>query len=123
MVDIMTQLIRNQEIGKYIVPIVPDEAQTFGMEPLFNSVQIWNQKGQLYTPLEIGISVIKYKESKTGQVLQEGINEAGATASLHRCGYGLCLHGIPTIPFYIYYSMFGFPACGRPRLGRSRHDV
>jgi pyruvate dehydrogenase E1 component len=112
MVDIMGQLIRNPEIGKYIVPIVPDEAQTFGMEPLFNSAQIWNQKGQLYTPLEIGISVIKYKESKTGQVLQEGINEDGATASFTAAGTAYALHGIPTVPFYIYYSMFGFQRVG-----------
>ncbi len=112
MVDIMTQLIRNPEMGKYIVPIVPDEAQTFGMEPLFNSAQIWNQQGQKYTPLEIGISVIKYKESKTGQVLQEGINEAGATASFTAAGTAYSIHGIPTIPFYIYYSMFGFQRVG-----------
>jgi pyruvate dehydrogenase E1 component len=112
MIDIMTQLIRNKEIGKYIVPIVPDEAQTFGMEPLFNSAKIWNQKGQLYTPLEIGISVIKYKESETGQVLQEGINEDGATASFTAAGTAYSLHGIPTIPFYIYYSMFGFQRVG-----------
>ncbi|MBL7774471.1 MAG: pyruvate dehydrogenase (acetyl-transferring), homodimeric type, partial [Saprospiraceae bacterium] len=112
MIDIMTQLIRNKEVGKYVVPIVPDEAQTFGMEPLFNSAQIWNQKGQLYTPLEIGISVIKYKESKTGQVLQEGINEDGATASFTAAGSAYSIHGIPTIPFYIYYSMFGFQRVG-----------
>ncbi|MDO8367257.1 MAG: pyruvate dehydrogenase (acetyl-transferring), homodimeric type [Saprospiraceae bacterium] len=112
MVDIMNQLIKNQDIGKYIVPIVPDEAQTFGMEPLFNSVQIWNQRGQLYTPLEIGISVIKYKESKTGQVLQEGINEDGASASFTAAGTAYALHGIPTVPFFIYYSMFGFQRVG-----------
>ena len=112
MVDIMTTLVRNADIGKYIVPIVPDEAQTFGMEPMFNSAQIWNQKGQLYTPLEIGISVIKYKESKTGQVLQEGINEAGATASFTAAGTAHSQHGIPLIPFYIYYSMFGFQRVG-----------
>jgi len=112
MVDIMNQLIKNQEIGKYMVPIVPDEAQTFGMEPMFNSVQIWNQRGQLYTPLEIGISVIKYKESKTGQVLQEGINEDGASASFTAAGTAYALHGIPTVPFFIYYSMFGFQRVG-----------
>ncbi len=112
MIDIMGQLIKNQEVGKYIVPIVPDEAQTFGMEPLFNSAQIWNQKGQLYTALEIGISVIKYKESKTGQVLQEGINEDGATASFTATGTAYALHGIPMVPFYIYYSMFGFQRVG-----------
>lgn len=112
MVDIMTQLIRNQAVGKYIVPIVPDEAQTFGMEPLFNSAQIWNQQGQKYTPLEIGMSVIKYKESKTGQVLQEGINEDGATASFTAVGTAYSLHGLPMVPFYIYYSMFGFQRVG-----------
>jgi pyruvate dehydrogenase E1 component len=112
MVDMMTQMIRNAEIGKYVVPIVPDEAQTFGMHPLFNSAQIWNQRDQLYTPLEIGFSTIKYKESKTGQVLQEGINEDGATASFTAAGTAYTLHGIPTIPFYIYYSMFGFQRVG-----------
>lgn len=112
MIDIMKQLIEKTEIGRYVVPIVPDEAQTFGMEPLFNSAHIWNQKGQLYTPLEIGISVIKYKESKTGQVLQEGINEDGATASFTAAGTAYALHGIPMVPFYIYYSMFGFQRVG-----------
>ncbi|MDX2134693.1 MAG: pyruvate dehydrogenase (acetyl-transferring), homodimeric type [Saprospiraceae bacterium] len=112
MIDIMTTLIRNSPVGKYIVPIVPDEAQTFGMEAMFNSAQIWNQKGQLYTPLEIGISVIKYKESKTGQVLQEGINEDGALASFTAAGTAYTLHGVPTVPFYIYYSMFGFQRVG-----------
>ncbi len=112
MVDMLTQLIRNADIGKYIVPIVPDEAQTFGMESLFNSAQIWNQQGQKYTSLEIGISVIKYKESKTGQVLQEGINEDGAMASFTAAGTAYSLHGIPTIPFYIFYSMFGFQRVG-----------
>jgi pyruvate dehydrogenase E1 component len=111
-VDVMGALIKNPEVGKYIVPIVPDEAQTFGMEPLFNSAQIWNQKGQLYTALDIGISVIKYKESKTGQVLQEGINEDGATASFTAAGTAYALHGVPTVPFYIYYSMFGFQRVG-----------
>jgi pyruvate dehydrogenase E1 component len=112
MIDIMGQLIKQPEVGKYIVPIVPDEAQTFGMEPLFNSAKIWNQKGQLYTPLEIGISVIKYKESKDGQVLQEGINEDGATASFTAAGTAYAMHGIPMVPFYIFYSMFGFQRVG-----------
>jgi pyruvate dehydrogenase E1 component len=112
LVDIMGALIRNPEVGKYVVPIVPDEAQTFGMEPLFNSAQIWNQQGQKYTALEIGISVIKYKESKTGQVFQEGINEDGAMASFTAAGTAYALHGLPMIPFYIYYSMFGFQRVG-----------
>jgi pyruvate dehydrogenase E1 component len=112
MVDIMTQLARNEAIGKYIVPIVPDEAQTFGMEPMFNSVQIYNPLGQQYTPLEIKISVIKYKESKTGQVLQEGINEAGATSSFTAVGSAYATYGLPMVPFYIYYSMFGFQRVG-----------
>jgi pyruvate dehydrogenase E1 component len=112
LVDIMTQLARNESVGKYIVPIVPDEAQTFGMEPMFNSVQIYNPLGQNYTPLEIKISVIKYKESKTGQVLQEGINEAGATSSFTAAGSAYATYGIPMVPFYIYYSMFGFQRVG-----------
>lgn len=107
-VRLLNQLLRKSSIKKYIVPIVPDEAQTFGMESIFNSAKIYNAKGQLYEPLEIGISVIKYKESKKGQVLQEGINEAGATASFIAAGTAYSTHGIPTIPFYIYYSMFGF---------------
>lgn len=112
MIGIMGQLIKDKAVGKYIVPIVPDEAQTFGMEPLFNTAQIWNQKGQLYTPLDIGNPLIKYKESRTGQVLQEGINEDGATASFTAAGTAYALHGIPTVPFYIYYSMFGFQRVG-----------
>jgi pyruvate dehydrogenase E1 component len=107
-VRVINQLIRKSSIKKYIVPIVPDEAQTFGMESIFNSAKIFNAKGQMYEPMEIGISVIKYKESKKGQVLQEGINEAGATASFIAAGTAYSTHGIPTIPFYIYYSMFGF---------------
>ncbi len=112
LVDIMTQLARNEAVGKYIVPIVPDEAQTFGMEPMFNSFQIYNPDGQNYTPLEIKISVIKYKESKNGQVLQEGINEAGATSSFTAAGTAYATHGLPMVPFYIYYSMFGFQRVG-----------
>jgi pyruvate dehydrogenase E1 component len=112
MMDLLQTLMLDEKVGKYIVPIVPDEAQTFGMEPLFNKFHIWNQKGQLYTPLEIGMSVIKYKESRTGQVLQEGINEDGATASFTAAGTAYHLHGIPTVPFYIYYSMFGFQRVG-----------
>jgi pyruvate dehydrogenase E1 component len=112
MVQIMTILTKDANIGKYIVPIVPDEAQTFGMEPLFNSVQIYNPKGQIYTPLEIGMSMIKYKESTKGQVLQEGINEAGALASFTAAGTAYSTHGIPIIPFYIYYSIFGFQRVG-----------
>ncbi|MGB0930255.1 MAG: pyruvate dehydrogenase (acetyl-transferring), homodimeric type, partial [Chitinophagales bacterium] len=107
-VRLLTQLLRKSSLKKYVVPIVPDEAQTFGMESIFNSAKIFNAKGQLYEPMEIGISVIKYKESKKGQVLQEGINEAGATASFIAAGTAYSTHGIPTIPFYIYYSMFGF---------------
>lgn len=114
MMDILNTLMdeKRSTCSKFIVPIVPDEAQTFGMEPLFNRYSIWNQKGQLYTPLEIGMSTIKYKESHTGQVLQEGINEDGATASFTAAGTAYHLHGIPTVPFYIYYSMFGFQRVG-----------
>lgn len=112
MISIMGQLIGDKAVGKYIVPIVPDEAQTFGMQALFNKPGIWNQKGQLYAKLDIGTSLIRYVESRTGQVLQEGINEDGATASFTAAGTAYALHGIPTVPFYIYYSMFGFQRVG-----------
>lgn len=111
-VRIMTALTKDKQIGKYIVPIVPDEAQTFGMESLFNSIQIYNPLGQQYFAQEIGLNVIKYKESVKGQVLQEGINEAGGLSSFTSAGTAYAVHGIPMIPFYIYYSMFGFQRVG-----------
>ncbi len=114
MVQILTLLCLDEAIGKYIVPIVPDEAQTFGMHTLFGNdkIKIYNPKGQNYTPLEIEMSVVKYKEATNGQVLQEGINEAGGISSFTAAGSAYALHGVPTIPFYIYYSIFGFQRVG-----------
>ncbi len=111
-VRLLNSLVRDKKIGKLIVPIVPDEAQTFGMHPLFSSVGIYNPHGQQYQKMQIGAAAIQYTEKTNGQVLQEGINEAGAMASFSAAGSAYFLHGIPTIPFYIYYSMFGFQRVG-----------
>ncbi len=110
-VRILTTLLRDKKIGKQVVPIVPDESRTFGMEGLFRSVGIYNPKGQNYTP-EDREQMSYYKESKSGQVLQEGINEAGAMADWIAAATSYSNHGVPMIPFYIYYSMFGFQRIG-----------
>ncbi|MGQ7844153.1 pyruvate dehydrogenase (acetyl-transferring), homodimeric type [Granulosicoccus sp. 3-233] len=110
-VRVLTTLLRDKKIGKQIVPIVPDESRTFGMEGLFRSVGIYNPKGQMYTP-EDAEQMMFYKESKTGQILQEGINEAGGMADWIAAATSYSVHGVPMIPFYIYYSMFGFQRIG-----------
>ncbi len=110
-VRILTTLLRDKKVGKNVVPIVPDESRTFGMEGLFRSVGIYNPKGQLYTP-EDADQMMFYKESESGQVLQEGINEAGAMADWIAAATSYSVHGVPMIPFYIYYSMFGFQRIG-----------
>jgi len=110
-VRILTTLLRDKKIGKQVVPIVPDESRTFGMEGLFRSVGIYNPLGQNYTP-EDADQMMFYKESKDGQVLQEGINEAGAMADWIAAATSYSTHGVPMIPFYIYYSMFGFQRIG-----------
>ncbi|WP_108482096.1 pyruvate dehydrogenase (acetyl-transferring), homodimeric type [Oceaniglobus ichthyenteri] len=110
-VRILTTLLRDKKIGKQIVPIVPDESRTFGMEGLFRSVGIYNPLGQNYTP-EDADQMMFYKESTSGQVLQEGINEAGAMADWIAAATSYSNHGVPMIPFYIYYSMFGFQRVG-----------
>ena len=110
-VRILTTLLRDKQIGKQVVPIVPDESRTFGMEGLFRSVGIYNPKGQQYTP-EDRDQMSYYKESESGQVLQEGINEAGAMADWIAAATAYSNHGVPMIPFYIYYSMFGFQRIG-----------
>ena len=112
MVRILTALIKDANVGKYIVPIVPDEAQTFGMEGLFNSAKVYNPLGQHYEIMPIGASTTKYIEAVNGQVLQEGINEAGGISSFAAAGSAYFVHGVPTIPFYIYYSIFGFQRIG-----------
>jgi len=110
-VRIITQLIRDKQLGKYVVPIVPDEARTFGMEGMFRQVGIYSSKGQLYTPQDAD-QLMFYKEDKKGQILEEGITEAGAFCSWLASGTSYSNHGKQTIPFYIYYSMFGFQRIG-----------
>jgi pyruvate dehydrogenase E1 component len=105
-VRIMNTLLKDKQIGKQVVPIVPDESRTFGMEGMFRQYGIWNQEGQNYVP-EDHDQLMFYKESKTGQVLQEGINEAGAMADWIAAGTAYSVHGVQMIPFYIFYSMFG----------------
>ncbi len=110
-VRILTTLLRDKKIGKNVVPIVPDESRTFGMEGLFRSVGIYNPEGQNYTP-EDADQMMYYKELVNGQVLQEGINEAGAMADWIAAATSYSNHGVPMIPFFIYYSMFGFQRIG-----------
>ncbi|HRD35393.1 MAG TPA: pyruvate dehydrogenase (acetyl-transferring), homodimeric type [Rhodocyclaceae bacterium] len=105
-VRIMNTLLKDKQIGKNIVPIVPDESRTFGMEGMFRQYGIWNQEGQKYVP-EDHDQLMFYKESVTGQVLQEGINEAGSMADWIAAGTAYSVHGVQMVPFYIFYSMFG----------------
>ncbi len=100
-------MLKDKNIGRHVVPIVPDESRTFGMEGLFRQIGIWNQQGQKYLP-EDHDQLMFYKESKTGQVLQEGINEAGAMSDWIAAATSYSVHGVQMIPFYICYSMFGF---------------
>ncbi|MDR2688504.1 MAG: pyruvate dehydrogenase (acetyl-transferring), homodimeric type [Azoarcus sp.] len=106
MVRIMNLLLRDARLGRHIVPIVPDESRTFGMEGMFRQYGIWNQEGQRYVP-EDHDQLMFYKESLTGQILQEGINEAGAMADWIAAGTAYSVHGVQMVPFYICYSMFG----------------
>jgi pyruvate dehydrogenase E1 component len=110
-VRILAKLLRHKDIGKLIVPIVPDEARTFGMEALFRQCGIYSHVGQLYEPVDAD-SLLYYKEAKDGQILEEGITEAGSMASFIAAGTAYATHGINTIPFFIYYSMFGFQRIG-----------
>ncbi|WCR12032.1 pyruvate dehydrogenase (acetyl-transferring), homodimeric type [Paracoccus stylophorae] len=110
-VRVLTTLIRDKELGRHVVPIVPDESRTFGMEGLFRSVGIYNPQGQNYTP-EDREQMSYYRESVDGQVLQEGINEAGAMADWIAAATSYSNHGVPMIPFFVYYSMFGFQRIG-----------
>jgi len=105
-VGMLRQMLRDPEIGKLVVPIVPDEARTFGMESLFRQVGIYSSRGQLYEPVDVH-TLLYYKEAKDGQILEEGITEAGSMASFIAAGSAYATHGINTIPFFIYYSMFG----------------
>ncbi|WP_277961207.1 pyruvate dehydrogenase (acetyl-transferring), homodimeric type [Pseudomonas sp. RIT-To-2] len=110
-VRILSTLLKDKEIGKRVVPIVPDESRTFGMESLFRQIGIHSHVGQLYTPQDAG-QLSYYKESKDGQIMQEGLNESGAMSSWIAASTSYANHGVMTIPFYIYYSMFGFQRVG-----------
>ena len=110
-VRMLTALIRDKQIGKHIVPIVPDEARTFGMEGMFRQVGIYASKGQLYEPEDAG-ELMYYREDKSGQILHEGINEAGSYCSWAAAGTAHSNHDVQMVPFYIYYSMFGFQRIG-----------
>ncbi|MDB6084305.1 MAG: pyruvate dehydrogenase (acetyl-transferring), homodimeric type [Gammaproteobacteria bacterium] len=111
LVRILTTLIKDKNIGKHIVPIVPDEARTFGMEGMFRQVGIYSSVGQLYTPQDAD-QLMFYREDKQGQILEEGINEAGSLCSWLAAATAYSNHGVSMIPFYIYYSMFGFQRVG-----------
>ncbi len=112
MVRVLTQLLtKSKELGKRIVPIIPDEARTFGMESLFRQVGIYASQGQLYNPHDSDM-FLYYKESKEGQILEEGITEAGSMASFTAAGTAYSNYNVEMIPFYIFYSMFGFQRVG-----------
>ncbi len=110
-VRILTTLLKDKTIGRNIVPIVPDEARTFGMEGLFRQIGIYSSVGQLYTPQDAD-TLMSYREDKKGQILEEGINEAGALCSWIAAGTAYSNHAISMVPFYIFYSMFGFQRVG-----------
>ncbi len=110
-VRLLTKLLRDKELGKLVVPIIPDEARTFGMEALFRQVGIYSHVGQLYEPVDMD-TLLYYKEATNGQILEEGITEAGAMSSFIAAGTAYANHGLNTIPFFIYYSMFGFQRIG-----------
>ena len=109
-------LLKHPEIGKRVVPIIPDEARTFGMESLFRQFGIYASQGQLYKPHDAEM-FLYYKESKDGQILEEGITEAGSMASFTAAGTAYANYGVEMIPFFIYYSMFGFQRVGDSDLG------
>lgn len=110
-VRLLTKLCRDKKIGKQVVPIVPDESRTFGMEGMFRDFGIYAHAGQLYEPVD-SEQLLYYKEAKDGQILEEGITEAGSMSSFNAAGTAYATHGVNMIPFYIYYSMFGFQRVG-----------
>jgi len=111
LVRILTTLVKDKNIGKHVVPIVPDEARTFGMEGMFRQIGIYSSVGQLYTPQDAD-QLMFYREDKQGQILEEGINEAGSLCSWLAAATAYANHGVSMVPFYIYYSMFGFQRVG-----------
>src|SRR5580698_9418309 len=111
LVRMMTALVKDKNIGRHVVPIVPDEARTFGMEGMFRQIGIYSSVGQLYTPQDAD-QLMFYREDKQGQILEEGINEAGSLCSWLAAATAYSNHGVSMVPFYIYYSMFGFQRVG-----------
>jgi pyruvate dehydrogenase E1 component len=109
--NVLRALLKHNGISKNIVPIIPDEARTFGLDAFFRQIGIYSSKGQLYEPVDKE-SLLYYHEAKDGQILEEGISEAGSMASFIAAGTSYATHGVPTIPFYIYYSMFGLQRVG-----------
>ncbi|MBC8165255.1 MAG: pyruvate dehydrogenase (acetyl-transferring), homodimeric type [Bryobacteraceae bacterium] len=110
-VGVLKALLKEPDLKKYIVPIIPDEARTFGMDSLFGQIGIYASQGQLYTPVDKEM-VMYYKEAKDGQILEEGITEAGSMASFTAAGTSYANYGVPMIPFFVYYSMFGYQRIG-----------
>ena len=110
-VRMFSKMLRHPDVGKSLVPIIPDEARTFGMEALFRQVGIYSHVGQVYEPVDAD-TLLYYREATDGQILEEGINEAGAVSSFIAAGTAYATHGVNTIPFFIYYSMFGFQRIG-----------
>ena len=104
-VRLLTKLCKDKQIGKQVVPIVPDESRTFGMEGMFREVGIYAHAGQLYEPVD-SQQMLYYKEAQDGQILEEGISEAGSMSSFNAAGTAYATHGVNMIPFFIYYSMF-----------------
>jgi pyruvate dehydrogenase E1 component len=111
LVRILTTLVKDKNVGRHIVPIVPDEARTFGMEGMFRQIGIYSSVGQLYTPQDAD-QLMFYREDKQGQILEEGINEAGSLCSWLAAATAYSNHGVSMVPFYVYYSMFGFQRVG-----------
>ncbi len=111
-VRLLVKLVEDAKIGKNIVPIVPDESRTFGMESMFKQIGIYAHAGQLYEPVDSENTMLSYREAKDGQLLEEGITEAGSMSSFNAAGTAYSAHGVNMIPFYIYYSMFGFQRIG-----------
>ncbi|MBI1572325.1 pyruvate dehydrogenase (acetyl-transferring), homodimeric type, partial [Escherichia coli] len=110
-VRILTSLLKDPELGKLVIPIVPDESRTFGMEGLFRQIGIYAPFGQKYKPVDAD-QLMFYREDQSGQVLQQGISEPGAISSWMAAGTSYSVSNVPMLPFYIYYSMFGFQRVG-----------
>ncbi|MDR1513919.1 MAG: pyruvate dehydrogenase (acetyl-transferring), homodimeric type [Propionibacteriaceae bacterium] len=110
-VRLLKDLLREKEFGAHIVPIIPDEARTFGMDAFFPTIKIYNPQGQTYTPVDSDL-VLAYRESKSGQIIHTGINEAGSVAAFTAAGTSYATHGVAMVPMYVFYSMFGFQRTG-----------